>query len=110
MIVCRQLEHRQCIQGMETDDAVPNMPPIEVAQWRILQKLRDFLTPMERVTKIWESETEQTMTTVGVEVYNLKMEWEEMLQKDIDAYLESSQSSEPATLTFLRSLLSNLER
>ena len=109
-MVSRLIEHRNCIQGMETDDAVPNMPVIEVAQWRILKQLRDMLAPMERVTKVWESETEPTMPTVGVEVYNLHSEWKEMIEKEEESCLQSNRLREPATLVFLKSLLSNLHR
>ena len=65
---------------------------------------------MERVTKVWESETEPTMPTVGVEVYNLNMEWKEMIKKEEDAYLESHLLRRPAILLFLKSLHSNLHR
>ena len=109
-MVTRLLEHRACIQAMETDLAVPHMPIIEVSQWRILKQLRDILTPMETVTKVWESETEPTMDKVGVEVYNLKIVWEEMLKREEDGYYQSNLLDEPAVLCFLRSLLANLER
>ena len=109
-MVSRLLEHRNCIQLMENDEAVPNMPIIETAQWRILKQLNGILAPMERVTKVWESETEPTMPTVGVELYNLSMEWQEMIEKEEEAYYTSSLVVEPAILQFLRSLHSNLKR
>ena len=95
---------------MENDEAVPNMPIIEVAQWRILKQLLEILSPMERTTKVWESETEPTMSRVGVEVYNLNSEWEEMIKKEQAVYLESSLLSEPSVLVFLKSLHFNLHR
>ena len=110
MMVSRLLEHRSCIQQMESDEAVPNMPIIEVAQWRILKQLQDVLRPMERATKVWESETEPSMSTVGVEVYNLNCEWKEMIKKEEDSFMNSNSLSEPPILPFLRSLQSNLHR
>ena len=110
MMVSRLLEHRTCIQEMESDEAVPNMPIIEVAQWRILKQLQDVLRPMERATKVWESETEPSMSTVGVEVYNLNCEWKEMIKKEEDAYMNSTSLREPSILLFLRSLHSDLHR
>jgi hypothetical protein len=110
MMISRLLQHRTCIQGMENDEAVPNMPIIEVAQWRILKQLLEILSPMERTTKVWESETEPTMSRVGVEVYNLNSEWEEMIKKEQAVYLESSLLSEPSVLVFLKSLHFNLHR
>ena len=110
MMVTRLLEHRVCIQDMESDSAVPNMPIIEVSQWRILRQLRDILAPMETVTKIWESETEPSMNRVGVEVFNLKTVWGDMLQKEVDAYYDSLLLEEPAIICFFRSLLLNLDR
>ena len=110
MMVNKLLDHRACIQGMETDEAVPNMPIIEMAQWRILKQLKNILAPMERVTKVWESETEPTMTMVGVEVYNLKTEWEEMIKEEEDAMIGSFNIDDPAILKFLKSLHFNLLR
>ena len=65
---------------------------------------------METATKIWESETEPSMNRVGVEVFNLKTVWADMLKKDLDVYYNSSLLEEPAIISFLCSLLLNLDR
>ena len=50
------------------------------------------------------------MTMVGVEVYNLKTEWEEMMKEEEDAMIGSFNIDDPAILKFLKSLHFNLLR
>ena len=42
-MVNRLIKHRSCIQSMENDDAVPNMPIIENSQWRILKTIQRYI-------------------------------------------------------------------
>ena len=56
-MIKRLNEHRVCIQDMEQNNAVEDMPDIEMAEWRMLKVAEEVLAPFEDVTKVWESET-----------------------------------------------------
>merc|ERR1712237_280765 len=81
-MVNRLVKHNSCIQGMENDQVAPKIPIIENSQWRILKQYKDILAPIKHVTKVWESEIEPTMSTVGEEIFNLKEGFEEVIRKD----------------------------
>ena len=71
-MLTRLLKHKECIQKMEENRDVPEMPILEVAGWRLLKEIVPMLFPIESTTKVWEHDTEPTIQTVGQEVYNLQ--------------------------------------
>jgi hypothetical protein len=103
------LKHRECLHGMEIAGTVPNMPTIETADWRLLKQVAKLLQPFKWTTKVWESDERPTMSTVGVELYNLEEELEEVIEKENKIFIGEGRSETP-TVKYARSLHSALQR
>ena len=100
-MIQRVMAHRSCIQEMELTGAAPRkMPVLEVADWRNLGKLEKILKPLDKVTKVWESESQPTMSSVGEEVFNLTQDLKDILDE----------AEDEMTTRYARSLLESLER
>ena len=99
-MVKRLCEHKMCILQMEEANICPNMPVVELANWRCLKLVLQVLRPFEDTTKVWEADKEPTMTTVGEELYTLQ---QKLLEFSRTPMLEG-------TMTFVHSLLRALEK
>ena len=107
-MIDRCLDHQSCLQDMELHGAAPRMPTIEVGDWRVLRLIHEILAPFKRVTKIWESETEPTMSTVGEEIFNLKSELEVIV--DREEYEANEGGADSIAVKYARSLTSAVDR
>ena len=109
-MIKRLNEHRVCIQDMERNNAVEDMPDIEMAEWRMLKVTQEVLAPFEDVTKVWESETEPTMSRVGEQVFVLSKKLEASIEKERDRFSRSAEVLEGPALRYAESLLHHLRR
>ena len=67
----RLLKHKQCIQNMEENNDVGDIPILEVAQWRLLKNIAQVIFLLESNTIFSEIEREPTIQLLGEEAYNL---------------------------------------
>ena len=109
-MIKRLLEHKVCIQDMEEENAVEEMPTVEMAEWRMLKVVQEVLAPFEDVTKVWESETEPTMSRVGEQIFILSKKLEASIEKERDRFSRSAELLEGPALRYTQSLLHHLQR
>ena len=105
----RLLKHKQCIQNMEENNDVGDIPILEVAQWRLLKEIVHILSPLESTTKVWEMETEPTIQLVGEEVYNLVTKLKETIEEKENSIEYREDNPHEVGLKFARSLLKSIQ-
>ena len=103
------VKHQVCITTMEAENLCPSMPSVEVAQWRLLKTLCEVLEPCEHTTKVWESETEPTMSRVAEEVYNLSEKLKKGVGADQRGWMLNSNAEKDPVLRFSEELLKRVE-
>ena len=107
----RLLFHKDCIQKMDDNRDVPEMPILEIAGWRLLREIVPMLYPIEYTTKVWEHDTEPTIQLVGQEVYNLQERLVKTIKEKSTALRqEDNNPQDDPGVKFAKSLLASIKK
>ena len=107
----RLLKHKVCIQKLYDNEDLPDMPVLEMAEWRLLKDIVGILSPLETSTKVWEHDTYPTIQTVGQELYNLQENLTITIKEKSKALRLAEQNPDTdGGVKFAKSLLESIKR